>query len=282
MAVSATGGYAQEVVNGQVVDTKKSDESSKKSNSMMNQMDFINMLVAEMKYQDPLEPSSNTDYVAQMATFSQVQALEDMKDSMSNMNATNLVGKYVSIVSEDAAGRVSEVVGKVDYVTIENGKTYVSVEDQKFSVDDVVSVMDDDYSDANVLAASFNDYVSALPDVLYVTAQDAQDISDARTVYEAMSAYARQFVDKDLYAKLESLEQQALLHGWGDYGVGGRYYVPTQTTAEETAASGTTDAAAASGAAASTDEQTAASTGTAQTEEEDTESSSDADDTSGE
>ena len=35
---------------------------------------FLQLLCAEMQYQDPLEPTSNTDYVAQMATFSQLEA----------------------------------------------------------------------------------------------------------------------------------------------------------------------------------------------------------------
>ena len=243
MAISATGGYSQPVDAGKVVETKK-DESTKKSNSMMNQMDFINMLVAEMKYQDPLEPSTNTDYVAQMATFSQVQALEDMKESMSNMNATNLVGKYVSIVSEDAAGRVSEVVGKVDYMSIENGKSYVTVEDQKYEVSDVVSIMDDDYSEANVLAATFNSYVEELPDVLYMTEKDAEDVSNIRTFYEGLTTYQKQFVNKDLYEKLESLEERALVNGWGDYAEGGKYYVApkVEETAETTEATEATEA----------------------------------------
>lgn len=48
--------------------------SAKASGSNLGYDDFLKLLSAEMQYQDPLEPTSNTDYVAQMATFSQLEA----------------------------------------------------------------------------------------------------------------------------------------------------------------------------------------------------------------
>ena len=64
-------------------------------------------LTAEMQYQDPLEPTSNTDYVAQMATFSQLEATLSMKESLTTSSdntiksmANQLVGKEV-VVEDD-------------------------------------------------------------------------------------------------------------------------------------------------------------------------------------
>ena len=59
------------VENGKVKTTKskKSDESN---NGTMGYDQFLTLLCAEMQYQDPLEPTSNTEYVAQLATFSQL------------------------------------------------------------------------------------------------------------------------------------------------------------------------------------------------------------------
>ncbi|MDE5598481.1 MAG: hypothetical protein K2J04_11725, partial [Lachnospiraceae bacterium] len=42
----------------------------KKSNSTVDKDQFLQLLVAQMKYQDPLEPTSNTEYISQYATFS--------------------------------------------------------------------------------------------------------------------------------------------------------------------------------------------------------------------
>ena len=43
---------------------------------------FLSLLVAEMQNQDPLEPTSNSDYMAQMATFSQVEATTEMNEKV--------------------------------------------------------------------------------------------------------------------------------------------------------------------------------------------------------
>ena len=51
---------------------------------------FLQLLCAEMQYQDPLEPTSNTDYVAQMATFSQLEATLSMSETESNSMASRL------------------------------------------------------------------------------------------------------------------------------------------------------------------------------------------------
>lgn len=46
-----------------------------------------------MQYQDPLEPSSNTEWVSQMSSFSQIESLQTVSDSISEQGASNLVGK---------------------------------------------------------------------------------------------------------------------------------------------------------------------------------------------
>ena len=55
-----------------------SQSSLSKTNSANNDMDkdaFLQLLVAQMKYQDPLQPTSNTEYISQYAQFSQVEQM---------------------------------------------------------------------------------------------------------------------------------------------------------------------------------------------------------------
>ena len=58
--------------NGNISSTTKND----KSNSSLDVNDFLQLLVAQMQYQDPLEPTDNTQYIAQMATFTQVEGIK--------------------------------------------------------------------------------------------------------------------------------------------------------------------------------------------------------------
>ncbi len=83
MAVTAN------VVNGQLDHKYTTPKSSRKEitakGANLDYDDFLQLLCAEMQYQDPLEPTSNTDYVAQLATFSQLEATLSMKDSLSEV-----------------------------------------------------------------------------------------------------------------------------------------------------------------------------------------------------
>ena len=51
--------------------TSNSTEKEKKTgSSSLDKQAFLQLLVAQMKYQDPLEPTSNTECISQLATFS--------------------------------------------------------------------------------------------------------------------------------------------------------------------------------------------------------------------
>lgn len=238
MAIDLTG-YTQQIVDGQLVNNTSSVVSqakNTKSNSSMDQMDFINLLVAEMQNQDPLEPSSNTDYVAQMATFSQVQALDDMKVNMAAMNVDNLVGKYVTLNVTDAQGNVKEITGKVDFVTHENGKNYVSIEDELYNAEDLVTVMDEKYSEANVMAATFSNLAGQLPNASGLSQADALNVAKLRYLYDSMDVYTKQFLSKSAVEKLETLEEICRQYGWGDYAAGGAYGPAAEAAGETTEA----------------------------------------------
>ena len=119
--------------------------SAKASGSNLGYDDFLKLLSAEMQYQDPLEPTSNTDYVAQMATFSQLEATLSMKESMASSNdqttksaALSLVGKEVIVTDKDSASGYYS--GKVDYVTYKDGKIQLSINEKMYDYSSLYSV----------------------------------------------------------------------------------------------------------------------------------------------
>ena len=73
MAVDSSNAVSQ----SQIISSTSKTTNTKKSNTL-NMENFLSLLVAEMQNQDPLEPTSNSDYMAQMATFSQVEATTEM------------------------------------------------------------------------------------------------------------------------------------------------------------------------------------------------------------
>ncbi|MGN0388285.1 MAG: flagellar hook assembly protein FlgD, partial [Suilimivivens sp.] len=115
------------VKDGQIQET--ASQSSVQKTSSSNGMDkdaFLQLLVAQMKYQDPLEPTSNTEYISQYATFSQVEQMQNMAASMELSRASSMVGKLVNVETTNSNGETKQIQGMVEYVTYENNKAYVS------------------------------------------------------------------------------------------------------------------------------------------------------------
>jgi Flagellar hook capping protein len=137
------------VKDGKLVDTTKTETSStdkkKSSGSTLGKDSFLQLLVTQMKYQDPLNPSSNTEYVAQLAQFSQLEQLQNMSTSETNSQAFGLVGKNVILTTKNSTDNDTMVNGKVDYVTVTGGKTKLSINGSLYSMDDLTSVIDADY-----------------------------------------------------------------------------------------------------------------------------------------
>lgn len=208
MALSAV------IQDGKVVDssaaaTSSSTGSSKASASSTSGLDkeaFLQLLVAQMRYQDPLEPTDNTEYIAQLATFSQLEATQNLQDTVSKDMSNNLVGKYVILNVADKLGNVTTVNGKVDYVMYENGEVFLAVNDGLYSLDDLDTVADATYYEAFEMANLFSSMVAKLPTVASVTTADATAIENARAVFDAMDTYQQGFVNQEDIVKLEILE----------------------------------------------------------------------------
>lgn len=132
-------------VNG-INNTTATDLSSINSDASSVDKDaFLQLLVTQMQYQDPLNPSDNTQYMSQLAQFSSLEQMQNMNANYQNSSATSLVGSYVIMKTTDAAGKENYVSGLVDYVTMVNGSAKLSINDTYYDFKDLDSVVDADY-----------------------------------------------------------------------------------------------------------------------------------------
>lgn len=72
--------------------------SNTPANLQINQTDFLQLITAQMKDQNPLSPSDPTQFVTQLEGMSQVSAMQSMQASMkasSIMNGSSLIGHSV-------------------------------------------------------------------------------------------------------------------------------------------------------------------------------------------
>ena len=77
---------------------------------------FLKLLVAQMKYQDPANPASSSEFMAQTATFTQVEKLEEIAAQNASLlalqrssSAGALVGRTVSYTDENGATKTGLV-----------------------------------------------------------------------------------------------------------------------------------------------------------------------------
>lgn len=170
---------------------------------------FLQLLCAEMQYQDPLEPTSNTDYVAQMATFSQLEATLSMSETEENSMASSLVGKQVILkVTSETTGATSYVDGRVDYVMYENGEVLLSVNDGLYPLSSLDTVADSEYYEGVTLASTFTSMVDALPMMENLTVAYEKALKQLREIYDGMTSYQQQFVSDKSLATLKDYEEK--------------------------------------------------------------------------
>lgn len=204
MAVSAI------VNDGKVQETASQASLSKTSSG--NDMDkdaFLQLLVAEMQNQDPLEPTSNTEYITQYAQFSEVESLSNMASTMDLTRASSLVGQEVYIKTTSSDGTAQYIQGKVDYVVYENNKAYLSINESLYSLEDLDTVVDKTYLDAYNDAYSFTAKLNKLPAVANVTiSNDGKTIDELNEAYRAMNDYEKGFVASDTVSRLNKYTEQ--------------------------------------------------------------------------
>ncbi len=194
------------VVDGQIQQvTSSSSESTKESgSSSMNKEAFLQILVAQMKYQDPLEPTSNSEYISQYATFSELEQMQNVSHSVNMTRASSLIGQTVVMQSTDSSGNVRYVQGTVDYVQFEGNTAKLCIGGSYYDIDDLYSVLDGQYIDASAKYAAWVEAMGKLPSVDAITLADKDAVQAVVDTYNGMSEYEVSFVTADNKALVEN------------------------------------------------------------------------------
>jgi flagellar basal-body rod modification protein FlgD len=110
----------------------------------LGQADFVKLLTTQMQYQDPMNPISNTDFVAQLAQFSSLQGMQQLNSSINQMlllqqltQGSALIGKQITFTS---SGKALATNGVVSSVQVNNGSVQLMVGTQAVSLNQVTSV----------------------------------------------------------------------------------------------------------------------------------------------
>lgn len=106
---------------------------------------FLQLLVAQLQNQDPLDPVSDKDFISQLSTLNTVQGLQDLNASFSEMlklqqltQGAELIGKTISYTPTDGGAAKS---GKVSSVSVQNGSYVLDVGSDKVGLSQIQSVV---------------------------------------------------------------------------------------------------------------------------------------------
>ncbi len=87
------------------------------STNQLGKDQFLQMLVTQLKYQDPMNPQSNESFIAQLAQFSALEAQQNQQKTLEGAQAFSLIGKTVEKVDALTQAVTSGVVGGVKVVS---------------------------------------------------------------------------------------------------------------------------------------------------------------------
>ena len=156
-----------------------------KNSSGVDSEAFLTLLVAEMKNQDPLEPTSNTEWVSQYATFTQVSEIQSIGDAMNSVQAQGL-----------ATGETDYVDGMVERVGYEEGKAHLYIDGTPYSIDDLDTVISEEYMAATEKADDVKLRMKSLPSVTQITEDHVNSIVELGQVINSMSDYEKNFLEE--------------------------------------------------------------------------------------
>ncbi|MDG4907393.1 flagellar hook assembly protein FlgD [Mesorhizobium sp. WSM4898] len=103
--------------------------SQQTSKTAVDYQSFLKLLIAEMKNQDPTKPMDSTEYVAQLATFSQVE------------QSVQTNSKLDQIIQSSALSQADALIGRS--ITSADGKTTGTVASVKLASSGLIAVLQD-------------------------------------------------------------------------------------------------------------------------------------------
>ncbi|NOZ53415.1 MAG: flagellar hook assembly protein FlgD [Gammaproteobacteria bacterium] len=114
-------------------------EETKQEKDKLGQQEFLELMVAQLRHQDPFSPMENGDFIAQMAQFSSVTGLEELNKSFSQLatslqsnqalQASTLVGRSVFVPTNSAFVSGDKNVQGILSLPVASNNVVVTIED---------------------------------------------------------------------------------------------------------------------------------------------------------
>ena len=138
----------------------QSNTTDRKTSSKNDSSMFLNLMLQQLKNQDPTQPTDNTEWLSQLAQYSSLEQMTQMNTGLTNcmnyisamykdmaMNAEitqtlSMVGKEVTITVPDEkdSSKTTEITGKVTEANFKDGTGKVKVNGEYYSISNITSI----------------------------------------------------------------------------------------------------------------------------------------------
>ena len=138
----------------------QSNKTDRKTSSKNDSSMFLNLMLQQLKNQDPTQPTDNTEWLSQLAQYSSLEQMTQMNTGLTNcmnyisamykdmsMNAEitqtlSMVGKEVTITVPDEkdSSKTTEITGKVTEANFKDGTGKVKVNGEYYSISNITSI----------------------------------------------------------------------------------------------------------------------------------------------
>lgn len=143
-----------------------------KDNGILGKDDFLKILITELKYQDPLSPMDSKESIAQMASFSALEQMQNLNKSFDNMansitnqlmpsimlqQASSMIGREVAYINPDIKEGTPEdefiLTGMINSVVVMEGSPVFIIGNHKVPFDEIVELGQQPNANTGALAS---------------------------------------------------------------------------------------------------------------------------------
>lgn len=121
---------------------------TRRTGEVLDKHDFLRLLTVQLKYQDPINPIQDQDFIAQLAQFSSLEQIQNLSETMErfvelqiNTSATaqaaSLIGRTVTVYDPELG---TTVEGVVESVRFDKGIPLLTVGERLVTLGNVVEI----------------------------------------------------------------------------------------------------------------------------------------------
>lgn len=142
---------------GTVDQLLKQREGAQRDPSALGKDQFLQLLITQLKHQDPINPVEDKEFIAQLAQFSSLEQMQNLNTTLGDMmlaqqkltalgQATTMIGKEVELFTKEG----ESLFGTVSGVQFKNGWPELIVDGKLYDFTEVVSIREGVKDDAAV------------------------------------------------------------------------------------------------------------------------------------